>query len=228
MLLMHIWKVKVKSLSRVWLFATRRTVAYQAPLPVRFSRQEYWSGCHFLLQEIFPTQGLNPSLPHCRQTLYRLSHQGSPVITGFAMNILACVLGARRCTVLRSTAEQLGSCGPKQSLGRILPGRWFTEAALPGAAYRVVRERGGGEGAKPAHGRLEPMEAWFHGSLGVNGAAESLPEDFSDFSSARHLLLAPTLRVSTPRWAFSDEAAPVSTIILWKRCDFSGASDHRS
>ena len=34
--------------------------------------------CHFLLQGIFPTQGLNPGLPHCRQTLYRLSHQGSP------------------------------------------------------------------------------------------------------------------------------------------------------
>ena len=32
----------------------------------------------FLLQGIFPTQGLNPGLPHCRQTLYRLSHQGSP------------------------------------------------------------------------------------------------------------------------------------------------------
>ena len=26
--------------------------------------------------EIFLTQGLNPGLPHCRQTLYRLSHQG--------------------------------------------------------------------------------------------------------------------------------------------------------
>ena len=35
-------------------------------------------GCHFLLQGIFPTQGLNPGLPHCRQTLYHLSHQGSP------------------------------------------------------------------------------------------------------------------------------------------------------
>ena len=29
-------------------------------------------GCHFLLQEIFPTQGLNPGLPHCRQMLYHL------------------------------------------------------------------------------------------------------------------------------------------------------------
>ena len=33
--------------------------------------------CHFLLQGIFLTQGLNPGLPHCRQTLYHLSHQRS-------------------------------------------------------------------------------------------------------------------------------------------------------
>ena len=38
------WKVKVKSLSRVRLFATPWTVAYQAPPPMGFSRQEYWSG----------------------------------------------------------------------------------------------------------------------------------------------------------------------------------------
>ena len=30
--------------------------------------------CHFLLQGIFPTQGLNLHLPHCRQMLYHLSH----------------------------------------------------------------------------------------------------------------------------------------------------------
>ena len=35
--------------------------------------------CHFFLQPgIFPTQGSNPGLPHCRQTLYCLSHQRSP------------------------------------------------------------------------------------------------------------------------------------------------------
>ena len=33
-----------------------------------------------LLQGIFPMQGLNPGLPHCRQILYQLSHQGSPRI----------------------------------------------------------------------------------------------------------------------------------------------------
>ena len=38
------WKVKVKSLSRVQLFVTPWTAAHQAPLPMGFSRQEYWSG----------------------------------------------------------------------------------------------------------------------------------------------------------------------------------------
>ena len=38
------WKVKVKSLSRVQLFATLWTAAHQAPPSMGFSRQEYWSG----------------------------------------------------------------------------------------------------------------------------------------------------------------------------------------
>ena len=38
------WKVKVKLLSRVRLLATPWTAAYQAPPPMGFSRQEYWSG----------------------------------------------------------------------------------------------------------------------------------------------------------------------------------------
>ena len=33
-------------------------------------------GCHFLLQGLFLTQGANPGLPHCRQMLYCVSHQG--------------------------------------------------------------------------------------------------------------------------------------------------------
>ena len=40
-------KVKVKSLSRVWLFANPWTVAYQAPPSTGFSRQEFWSGLPF-------------------------------------------------------------------------------------------------------------------------------------------------------------------------------------
>ena len=111
------WKVKGKSLSRLWLLATPWTAAYQAPPSMGFSRQDYWSGVPLpspreatskvqivckvkwkslsvsnslqphggpwnslgqntgvgnlsLLQGIFPAQGLNPGLPHCRQSLY--------------------------------------------------------------------------------------------------------------------------------------------------------------
>ena len=42
--LLQCMKVKVKSLSRVWLLATPWTAAYQAPRSMGFSRQEYWSG----------------------------------------------------------------------------------------------------------------------------------------------------------------------------------------
>ena len=43
-------------------------------------------GCHALLQGIFPTQGSNPGLPHCRQILYHLSYQG-----GLCMCVCVCV-----------------------------------------------------------------------------------------------------------------------------------------
>ena len=44
--------------------ATPWTAACRAPLSVEFSRQEYWSGYHSLLQGIFLAQGLNPHLLH--------------------------------------------------------------------------------------------------------------------------------------------------------------------
>ena len=66
-------KVKRKSLSRVQLFVTPRTVAHQGPW--NSSCKNSGVGCHFLLQGIFPTQGSNPGHQHCGQTLYRLSHQ---------------------------------------------------------------------------------------------------------------------------------------------------------
>ena len=40
------WKMEVKSLSRVQLLATPWIAAHQAPPPMGFSRQEYWSGVH--------------------------------------------------------------------------------------------------------------------------------------------------------------------------------------
>ena len=46
--------------------------------PLNSSWQNTGVGCHFLLQGIFPTQGSNPGLPHCRQILDQLSYQVKP------------------------------------------------------------------------------------------------------------------------------------------------------
>ena len=60
---MHVWhESEGVSHSVVSDSATPRTVACQAPLFMGFSRQEYWSGLHFLLQRIFSTQGSNLGL----------------------------------------------------------------------------------------------------------------------------------------------------------------------
>ena len=47
--------------------------------PWDFPGKDSGVGCHFLLQGIFPTQGLNLGLLHCRQMLYWLSYKGSPI-----------------------------------------------------------------------------------------------------------------------------------------------------
>ena len=62
----------MKSLSCVRLFGTRLLH------PWDFLGKSAGVDCHFLLQGIFPTQESNLGLPHCRQTLYHLSHEGSP------------------------------------------------------------------------------------------------------------------------------------------------------
>ena len=85
----YVW---MKSLSRVRLFATPWAVAYHAPPSMGFPRQETGVGCHFLLQGVFVPQGLNPALLHCRQTLYPLSHQGSPGLYGLAESHLSHLL----------------------------------------------------------------------------------------------------------------------------------------
>ena len=57
------WKVKVKLLSRVWLLVTLWTAAYQAPLSMGFSRQEYWSGLPLtslpIYDKIYLTKSIN-------------------------------------------------------------------------------------------------------------------------------------------------------------------------
>ena len=57
------WKVKVKSLSRLWLCVTPWTAAYQAPPPMGFSRQEDWSGVPLPSPEDLPDSGTEPVSP---------------------------------------------------------------------------------------------------------------------------------------------------------------------
>ena len=66
-------------------------------------------GCHFLLQGIFPTQGSNPGLPHCRQTLYHLSHQ-----SGISHD----VLGFTHSSVGKESTCNAGDPGSIPGLGR--------------------------------------------------------------------------------------------------------------
>ena len=76
--LMMMGMVKVAQSGR--LFVTPWIVDHQAPLSMKFSRQEYWSGYPFPSPGDLPNPGMDPGLLHCRQILYHLGHQGSPDI----------------------------------------------------------------------------------------------------------------------------------------------------
>ena len=73
-------KVKVKSLSHVWLFGTQGLQPTRLLHPWNFPGKNTGVGCHFLLQENFPTQGSNLVLPHSRQTLCHLSHKDRAIL----------------------------------------------------------------------------------------------------------------------------------------------------
>ena len=87
--------------------ATPWTEAYRLLCPWDFPGKNVGVGCHFLLQEIFPTQGLNLDLPYCRQTLYHLSHQGSQNYLPVCSNL--CTL-SRWCNVTISSSATLFFC----------------------------------------------------------------------------------------------------------------------
>ena len=71
--------VVVQSLSHVRLFLTLWTTAHQPPLSMDFPGKSPGAGCHFLLQGIFLSQGLNLGLLHWQVDSLPLSHQGNPL-----------------------------------------------------------------------------------------------------------------------------------------------------
>ena len=94
---------------------TPQTEAYQASLSMGFSGKNSGVGCHSLLQEIFPTQGLNLGLLHCRQIVYHLSHQRSSPVT-FSLVVFAAPRGLCLC--------------PKQGENKVQRTKIFSYVAL--------------------------------------------------------------------------------------------------
>ena len=101
---------KMKSLSRVWLLRPHGLYPTRLLRPWDFPGKNTWVGCHFLLQEIFLPQGLNPGLPHCRQMIYCLSPQGS-------LKLQSCAYKAKPVTFLFSFHQSNYKCFLMPSLG---------------------------------------------------------------------------------------------------------------
>ena len=70
--------MKVKSLSRVRLFATPWTVAHQAPLSMGFSKQQYWSGVPFPSPGNLPDPGIKPRSPALQADALTSEQPGKP------------------------------------------------------------------------------------------------------------------------------------------------------
>ena len=76
-------KVKVNSLSRVRLFATPWTIAYQSPPPTGFSRQEYWSRLPFPSLGDLPNPGIELGSPALQTDTFLSEPPGRQNNSGF-------------------------------------------------------------------------------------------------------------------------------------------------
>ena len=65
-------------------------------------------GGHFLFQGIFPTQGWNPGLPHCRQILYRLSNQAKVVLHYSKYTAIIPPTNTLECLCVKVSGTKLG------------------------------------------------------------------------------------------------------------------------
>ena len=89
--------------------------------------------CHALLQGIFPTQGMNPGLSHCRQILYHLSHQRSPSpCPGYCKQC---------CNEHWDSCIRIVLCDyiPVAQMVKNLPAMWETWVQSPGWKYPLEK-----------------------------------------------------------------------------------------
>ena len=91
---------EVKWLSRVRLFATPWTVAYQTPLSMGFSRQEYWSGVPLPSPGDLPSPGIKPRSPVLEADALSSEPPGKPLVS--AIDLLLC---CRHVNCLLATLE---------------------------------------------------------------------------------------------------------------------------
>ena len=70
--------MQVNSFSHIRLFATPWTVAYQAPLSMKFSRQEYWSGLPYPSPGDLPDPGIKPMFPALQADTLSSEPPGNP------------------------------------------------------------------------------------------------------------------------------------------------------
>ena len=87
-------KVKVKSLSRVRLFATPWTVAHQAPPSMGFSRQEYWSGLPFPSPGDLPNPGIKPRSPALQADALTSEPPGKTAVIFYMISLRFSILGS--------------------------------------------------------------------------------------------------------------------------------------
>ena len=109
---------------------------------IEFSWLEFWSGSHSLLQGIFPTQGSNQGLPHCRWILCHLSHQGNP-------RIVELVTYPFSSGSSRPRNQTRVSCIAGGSLPVELPGKPYDSSK--------VLSKDQGVGGSPITGNLHPF-----------------------------------------------------------------------
>ena len=91
--------------------------AQQAPLSMRFSRQEYWSGLPFPSLGIVPTQGANSPLLHWKADSLPLSHLGRIGLARSSFRFSVCCYGKTQTNFL---ANPIWSCS-----SAMVPGRWL-------------------------------------------------------------------------------------------------------
>ena len=97
-------QVVVELLCCIQIFATPWTVAHQAPLPMGFPRQEYWSGLPFPFPGDLPDPRIKRSSPVLQEDSLLLSRQGSPTYTLSPLQCLCTLIVAPYlCGVLASS-----------------------------------------------------------------------------------------------------------------------------